>query len=376
MTGGTKRAKRFLAFVVAAAFAVLACMAALSGCAGQAEGDSGDTIQVTDGVGRVVDVPADANRIAALDSFASEAVVMCGAGGQLCGCPAGTKSDEILCEIYPGLSDVSVPISGGTCNIESLVASDPDVVIVKSSLYYAEGEVEKLDKMGIPYLVVEYSTMEEQIAALEMIGKVCGGSGEQKMAEICDYYRDVIDRVSSCASSIPEDEKVKVYHAINEIVRTDGAQSLGADWIACVGAVNVSAGEDVAEGETDYTASLEQIYLWDPDVVICNSAGTVDYLMTDSKWQGLRAVQEGDVKAMPVGATRWGQRGSVETFFAMMWLGCEIYPEYYSEIDLKEEVVMFYRDILGIEISDDDYETILTGEGMRAGSSAAAGGVL
>lgn len=359
-------------------FAIALCaMALLGGCSGQVDSEgSGESISVTDGVGRVVEIPAGLNRIAALDSFASEAVVMCGAGSQLCGCPAGTKSDEILCEIYPGLSEVPVPLSGGTVNIESLAASDPDVVLVKSSLYYSEGETEKLDKMGIPYLVVEYSTMDEQIAALEMIGKVCGGSGEQKMADICDYYRESIERVSACAARVPENERVKVYHAINEIVRTDGAQSLGADWISCVGAIDVSAGEDVAEGETDYTASLEQIYLWDPDVVICNSAGTTDYLMSDSKWQGLRAVQEGEVKSIPVGATRWGQRGSVETFFAMMWLGCTIYPDYYSEIDLKSEVVSFYSDVLGVDVSDEDYAKILSGEGMRAGSSTAAGGAV
>lgn len=337
----------------------------LSGCTSKDESDN-EVMRLTDGVGRTVKVQVDASNIAALDSFTSEAMVMIGAGEKLCGSPSGTISDEILCEIYPDLPSVPVPLSGGTVNIETLAASDPDVVFIKSSLYYTEGETEKLDKMNIPYLVVMYSTMEEQIKSLMMIGKVCGKS--EKMDELCDYYSQTIETVTECASRIPEDDIVSVYHAINEMVRTDGATSLGTDWITCVGARNVSADENVEYGKTDYAASLEQIYLWDPDIVICNSAGTVDYLMSDSKWQGLRAVKNGAVEAMPVGASRWGQRGSVETFFAMLWLGKTIYPDQYAKIDLKEEVMKFYSDFLDVELTDEEYGAILSGNGIRAGS--------
>lgn len=346
----------------------------LGGCAHADRGADKGSMVVVDGIGREVEIPCEAARIAALDSFSGEAIVMAGAGPQLCACPAGTSSDVILQKMFPALASVPAPLSGGTVNIESLAACDPDVVLIKSSLYYAQGEAQKLDKMGIPYLVVEYSTMEDQIAMLDLIGTVCGGKARDTMAEICDYYRATIATVEEHAAAIPAAERISVYHAINEIVRTDGSSSLGADWVACVGADDVSADEEVETGEVDYTASLEQIYLWDPDVIICNSAGTVSYALTDSKWQGLRAVKEGRVLPIPVGATRWGQRGSVETYFAMLWLGCTIYPEYYADIDLKAEVLTFYREILGVEVSDEQYELMLAGEGLRAGSAASSSG--
>ena len=338
------------------------------------QADSGALRTVTDCLGREVEIPEKCERIAALDSFAAEAMVMTGAGEQMCTCPNGTKSDTILQDIYPALPDVPVVKSQGAINIEGLAALSSQVVFIKSNAVANEDETAKLDKLGIPYLAIGYETMEEQIAALELIGEVCGGKAQDKMKMITDYYSDTIDLVKEHAAKIPEKKRLRVYHGINEIARTDGKQSIGADWIGAVGAVNVSAGEDVNVDGTDYQATLEQIYAWDPDVVICNAAESVDYLYSDSKWKGFRAVKEKQVKAIPIGATRWGQRGSVETYFAMLWLGCEIYPKYYEDVDLKKEVVTFYKNILGIEVNDELYDTIISGRGIRNGPNTSGGG--
>ena len=85
------------------------------------------------------------------------------------------------------------------------------------------------------------------------------------------------------------------------------------------------------------------------------------------------AVADGRVYNIPVGATRWGQRGSVETWFAMMWLGITAYPEYYGEIDLREEVAAFYGTVLGIDVDDALYEQMLSGQGMRKQATGKSG---
>jgi iron complex transport system substrate-binding protein len=359
---------RGTAAAVALAFVPLPLLA---GCGKSFEDATSDTQVVVDSIGREVEVPVNPKSVAGLDSFAAEAMVMIGAGSQLCGCPAGVISDSLLCEIYPDLENVPVPLSGGTVNVETLLRDHPDVVFIKSDLYYSAGEVAKLDKLGIPYLVTKYGTMNEQIAAIEMIGAVCGGAADVSARRLADYYRGTIEFVKKHAAGIPESKKVRVYHSINQVVLTDGSGSLGTDWIECVGAVNVSADEELSPGTMDYFASLEQIHVWDPDVVVCNSAPTVDYLLSDPKWAGLRAVREKRVYPIPVGATRWGQRGSVETFLAMLWLGVTVYPEYYSDVDLQGETVAFYRDYLGLDIDKDTYLTMLSGDGLRAGSTYA-----
>ena len=333
---------------------------------------SDEMLTVKDCIGRETEVLKNPERIAVLDSFAGEAVVMTGAGSLMVTCPNGVKSDSLLCEIWPGLRDVTVVMSGGSVNAEALLQLSPDVILVKEALYEAEEERSKLDKLNIPYLVISYGNMAEQMYALSVIGAASGEKYAENARKINSYYCDVIRRVCRAAEKIPESERKTVYHSINEAVRTDGEESLGNDWITCAGAVDVSARHTESlqsEGE-DYYANMEQIFVWNPDVVICNEAGTKDYLLTDSKWTGLGAVKRGDVYNIPVGATRWGQRGSLETFFAMIWLGVTIYPEYYAEFDLQTEVTDFYRDILGLNIDDEIYQKMLSGTGIRNASNA------
>lgn len=346
--------------------AVALCMIAmlLVGCGQSNVPTESQAMQtITDCVGRQVEIPQNPQRIAALDSFAGEAVVMAGGGEKLVTVPNGVRMDVLLRELYPGLENVDVTMSGGAVNAEALLSLQPDLALVKAGLYANEAEMAKLDKLGIPYLVVEYTDMEGQLFAMDMIGQVLGGNEEARMNQMSEYYREIIRQAKEISATIPEDKRVRVYHAIHEAVRTDGNASLGQDWINTVGAVNVSCMTEES-GQGDYTASVEQIYAWDPDVIICNEADTAEYLRQNDKWQGLRAVREGRVYNIPVGATRWGQRGSLETFFAMLWLETTLYPEYYS-CNLKQEVVDFYQNVLDYTLDDATYEQMLTGRGLR-----------
>jgi len=356
-------------------FLLVVVWSGLSGCGTQVPATESAALSarpgyvwVTDCVGRQVEIPQEPSRAAALDSFTGEAMVMIGAGDRMVAAPNGVKSDALLQQIYPGLETVGAPLSGGTVNAEALLSLKPDLIFLKGAMYTSGGEQEKLEKLGIPYLVVEYADMEEQMAALQMIGNALGGEAEARATAVNAYYAQVIGQAREIAATIPEEARCRVYHAINEITRTDGLDSLGYDWITCVGAVCVSAeGSKYLEG-TDYVASAEQIFAWDPDVVICNEESTARYIRETARWAGLRAVRDGDVYNIPVGATRWGQRGSLETFFAILWLGDTLYPEYYAQIDLKEEVFSFYQTYLGLALDDEMYEMMLAGDGIRGKS--------
>ncbi|MCD7948352.1 MAG: ABC transporter substrate-binding protein [Oscillospiraceae bacterium] len=328
---------------------------------------------LTDCAGRFVEVPLQPQRVAALDSFAGEIMVMIGAGARMVAAPNGVKSDAILQSIYPALDTVAVPMSNASINAETLLSLSPDIVLIKESMYLTDGEKNKLDKLGIPYLVIGYESMEDQLYALDLIGDCLGGDAQTTAGEIYDYYTDTIALATALRAQVEQAEPLRVYHSISEAVRTDGENTLGNDWISCVGAVDVSAGENLTLAESDYFASMEQIYTWDPDVIICNEAETASYLLANEKWAGLGAVQRGDVYNIPVGATRWGHRGSLETYFAILWFGTTFYPDIYAQVDLKTEVFDFYETILGITLDDDMYDAICTGTGIRGKSAGNSG---
>ena len=327
------------------------------------------TRTVTDGIGRTVHIPMECNTIACIDAFAGEVMVMTGGGEKMCCCPGGVKSDMILQEIYPGLEETDVVQSGGDINAEALLSLKPDVILLKNGLYVIPEQIDKIEKLGIPYLVIKYETMDEQINMIRMIGDIAGGTIKDKAEEIALYYENTIDFVKEKASSINEADKVKVYHAVNSVNRTDGETSLGASWISAVGCENVSVGKDLMMDGVFYTTGSEQIFVWDPDVVVCNDYNSAQFFKTSDMFAGLRAVKEGHVYNIPVGATRWGQEGSTETFFGMLWLGKTVYPDLYKDVDLKSEVFDFYEDVLGISLDDETYNKMIEGKGLRAASS-------
>lgn len=331
--------------------------------------DEKNAVQATktmiDCVGRKVKIPAQINRVAALDSYSGEALVILGAGAKMVGTPNGVQRDKLLLQIYPKLSQVAVPMSGGTINTETLLSLKPDVILLKSDLYLNDGEVDKLNKLQIPFLVIKYTTMKEQIYALDMIGKTLGGESENKAKDINKYYEHVIDLTAERAKKIPKEKKIRAYHSINEAIRTDGKDSLGADWTKNIGLINVSVGENLKAEGTNYYCSMEQIFNWNPDIIICNDAITMKYLLSNPKWAGLKAVYENKVYNIPVGATRWGQQGSLETFLAMLWAGTTLYPDYYKDINLHDEVFDFYQKYLGITLDEETYQMILSGDGIR-----------
>ncbi len=353
---------------------VLTVVCLLSGCGSVQEQQTlkeNETNTYIDCVGREVTLPGQIEKIAAIDAFSGELLVMLGAGEQMVSCPQGVKSDVLLQKMYPGLAEVPVVQSGGSIHAEALLELDPDVVLLKYGLYIADGEVEKLEKLGIPYLVIGYTTMEEQMDAIRLVGQVAAGAAEEKAEQICTYYEKTVNLAEKKKTEIPTEEQLRVYHSINQTFRTDGKNSLGADWISAVGCVDCSVGETLrAEGD-GYFANQEQLFVWDPDVIICNDPMAVEFFRTEEGWDSLRAVRENRVYQIPVGATRWGQAGSVETFFAILWLGTTLYPEVYEDVDLKEEVCSFYKEVLGIVIDDDMYETMLSGRGLRMSSQNA-----
>ena len=215
--------------------------------------------------------------------------------------------------------------------------------------------------------MVSYDNMAEQIDALRLIASVMGGRVAQNMETLCQEYERVITLCEERSARIPENERVKVYHSITEAVRTDGENSLGSDWIKTVGCTDVSVGSELKSEGDDYYASIEQIFVWDPDVVICNDASTAEYFKTNEKFQGLRAVRENQVYNIPIGFTRWGHQGSCETFFGMLWLGTTVYPEVYGDIDLRAEVTDFYQNVAGIQVDDALWDKILSGRDIRQG---------
>lgn len=345
---------------------LLLILLAAGGCGKPEDGGttSGmDIVTITDCIGRQVEIPAHVNRVACLCPESGYAMAMFGQGDKIVAVVGGIQRDLILTEMYPQIKDLPVPKGSGVINIEELIRTEPDVVFVKTDTSSNEAEVEKLDKSKIPFLVVDFNSMKEQQYAIEMMGKVVGA--QDKAEKYDQYYQACIDRVQERVGDIPSGERVRVYHSINEATRTDIKNSLSGDWTQAAGAYNVAANEDLRSLEGKYFAGLEQILLWDPDVIIVNETGVANYILTNNQWAPLQAVKNHRVLQMPNGISRWGHPSSPETPLAVLWLAKTIYPDRFADLDMVAETRYFYKEFFGFDLSDETVNKILFGEGMR-----------
>lgn len=323
-----------------------------------------DTIMVTDSIGRQVAIPAKVDRIACLYAFSGHVVTMLGKSTNIVAVVDGLKRDVLLTEMSPGIKTALVPVTSGTINIEELLKARPDIAFISGDTAKNEGEVEKLRKSKIPYLVVDYRNIKEQQYAIQMIGQAVGA--EEKAQRYNAYYQSCIDAVQAKVKDIPLEERVKVYHSVNEATRTDVKDTLPADWIQVAGAFNVSVNENlrVVDGNK-YIASLEQILVWNPQVILVNEAGVADYIMGNSQWSKINAVEHGKVYQMPNGISRWGHPGSLETPLAVLWTAKTLYPDRFPDLDMAKEAKNFYQEFFNYPLSDEAVAQVLSGKGMR-----------
>ena len=343
-----------------------------SGCSGAKQADLPSNVKapgmsgtktITDCAGHQVEIPAHVERIGCLYAFSGHVMAMLEKGQEIVAVVDGLKRDVLLTEMCPNIKNALVPSSSGAVNVEELAKAAPDIVFVKSDTAQSEGEAEKLQKIKIPYLVVDYRNIKEQQYAIEMIGQVVGAA--DKAGKYNDYYQQCIDRVQARLKDLPLKDRVRVFHSVNEATRTDTADTLPADWLKTVAAIDVSVYEKLKLVEGKYFASLEQIFLWDPDVITVNEPGVAGYIMNNTQWSTLRAVKDRKVYQMPLGISRWGHPGSLETPLAILWTAKTLYPDRFTDLDMVAETKTFYKEFFHCDLTDDVVNKILSGNGMR-----------
>ena len=329
---------------------------------GEKENTENSGTVVTDCAGREVVVPDNPGSICTLCPFSGPVAVMLGYGDRITSTCNNVARSNLLLEICPSLADAVVVKNSGSVNAEEVMNLDTDLIFVDTGVYSSDAERQKLDTMGIPYVVIGFETIEEQLNAVKTIGHAL--HNEEKAKQYTDWFESAIGLVDESLEGVTYTPSV--YHSVNEAARTDAAGSYCAEWISHTKAYNVSTGNESLrfDGEKSYT-TLEQIYVWDPEYIICNEAQVDDYILTDSKWEGLSAVINKQVYQIPVGITRWGHPSSIETPLAILWLAELIHPDSVN-YDFEEMVSDFYLQFFGFTPDNELLENMMEGDDMRS----------
>ncbi|MBS7526285.1 ABC transporter substrate-binding protein [Fusibacter paucivorans] len=344
----------------------LIVLLAVSGCATAPKTQTADDpamVTVTDSAGRTLSLPKNPDHIAALYAVSGHMVSMLDRGDHIVAVNNGLKRDVLLNELVPTIGDAVMAVSSGQINMETLLDQSIDVALISMSIYHDDKQTEQLDKFGIPYFVVDFQNMTEEKEIVTMLGKLLDAEAEAEA--YTTFYDRIIALVETQLETLSEEEKVRVYHSINEANCTVASDTLPADWMKVAGGINVSLGADLEKDGDKYYTNLEEIILWNPAVIYCNESGVPNYILTNPQWQFIDAVKNQDVKQMPIGISRWGHKTSIETPLAILWVANDLYPDRFVDVDLQGEVHQFYDTLFEFNLTEDMYQAIMRGETMR-----------
>jgi iron complex transport system substrate-binding protein len=320
-------------------------------------------ITVTDCAGRKVPIPRNVERIACLYLFAGHVVTMLGRGDDIVAVSNGLKRVSLLPEICQSIKNATVPKSQGALNMEELLKADPDVLFIAGEMSGNRDEMEKLERFGIPAIIIDYSDMQSQQKAISIIGKTIGR--EKRAEEYNNYFRKIITQVKSQTDRLQEDKRLRLYYSENEATRTTLDNDLSTDWLSITGVINVAHNNFGSILEGKHFAGIEQIILWNPEVILANEPEALSLMITDKKWAAIDAVKNKRVYQMPIAISRWGHPGSIETPLAILWASKKMYPSLFTAINMERETKNYYKTFFNYELTEEKVKMILSGELLR-----------
>ena len=330
--------------------------------------NSEGNITITDMVGRTITIPTNVEKVVATSPPMTVMTYML-APEKLAGLNFAWNEEEI--EYVPN-EYRNLPVIGGWFgrqdgNYEEMISVSPNIVIEGTHGYMDLNTVnDRQEKFGdIPVVGVtdssDLTTMEESI---EFAGKMLG-SGE-KSKKLIDFLNNYLDKTNEVSRSMPDSDKKRVYYAEGEDgLQTEPKGSLHAQLIEIVGGNNV-ADVPLQEGVGQVEVSIEQVMKWNPEVIITTDSSFYQKVYSDPKWANIDAVKNKQVYLSPTSPFKWFDRPpGANMIIGIPWTAKVIYPDKYSDIDLKELTKEFYRDFYHYELTDDEVIALLKNSGLN-----------
>lgn len=105
--------------------------------------------------------------------------------------------------------------------------------------------------------------------------------------------------------------------------------------------------------------SLEQIALWDPELIIFGPASVYDTVADDPAWQSLSAIRTGNYYQIPNTPYDWMNRPpSVNQLLGPQWLPRICYPDKFDD-DMYEVASGYYKLFYDYDMSQADFDELM-----------------
>ena len=178
------------------------------------------------------------------------------------------------------------------------------------------------------------------------------------------YSTDTYNKIQDTVKNVEEKQKVLFLFQYDEnAMITSSSKFFGQWWCDAVGAVNVA--QDVPAEKTNAVITMEQVYEWNPDVIVITNftQAKPDDLYNNAigsdDWSNVSAVKNKRVYKMPLGTYRT-YTPSVDSPMTLEWLAQAVYPELFKDMDVKADVKEYYQNLFGVTLTDEQVDQMYT----------------
>ena len=247
-------------------------------------------VTVTDMMGREITLDEPATRVVALSAADCEVLYAVGAGNLLVG-----RGE--FCDYPADVLNAPAVQSGMETNLEQIIALKPQVLLM-SAMAQTEEQVNQLEQAGIACVVSDAKDIAGVYTAIMLIGALTGHDAEAQ--NVVAGMQSTLDALAARAGEL---EGKSVYFEVSPLqygLWTAGKGTFMDEIAGMLGLKNIFAD---ATGWAEI--SEEQVLKANPDVIVTvamyfgEGQTPVDEILSRPGWQGVTAVQNGDILNLP-----------------------------------------------------------------------------
>jgi iron complex transport system substrate-binding protein len=294
---------------------------------------------VTDATGRALPVPEKVARVFPAGPPAAILLYTL-APDLLLGWPRANRREECLYMLpavcaRPEVGRITG--RGNTANLESVIALKPDLILdVGSTSGTFVSLAERVQQQtGISYALLD-GRFDAVAATYRKLGELTGRRADAE--RLARYADDTFKVIAGRIAPIAPLARPRVYYARGPRGLVTG---LG-------GSINVETIEMLAQNVAGANkgglanVSIEQVLLWNPDVIVTIDQDFAASVRNDPAWAPIKAVRDNRVHLSPKMPFGWVDfPPSVNRLIGLWWLGKILYPDKFPE-DMRTLTRDFY----------------------------------
>lgn len=316
-----------------------------------------ETRTFTDSVGRTVEVPYAIDRVAVSGPLA-QIVLFALCPDKLAGIAGkwDKTAEQFFDRKYYDLPVLGQLYGGkGELNPETLLNSGAQVVIdVGEPKKTVAEDLDALQQQtGVPFVHITAltATMGD---AYRHLGELLNMPEEaEALAAYCDR---IYARTLEIAGSV--EKKNILYITGDQGLNVIAKGSYHAEIIDLL-SNNLAVVESPSSKGTGNEVDMEQIMLWNPDVILFAPDSIYGDVKNRPEWQAIAAIQSGAYYEAPFGPYNWmGFPPSVQRYLGMLWMAKLLYPEA-APYDLYEAVREYFGLFYHCHITRDQFDALM-----------------